>query len=338
MFRFSNPEYLYLLTIIPLVVMLLLIVRKQQRKRLREFGNPELLYNLMPDLSKRRPILKTILQLTAITVCIFMIAGPQFGSKKEKTTRQGAEFMIALDVSNSMMAEDITPNRLIKSKQLISKLVDKMSNDKIGMIIFAGDAFTQLPITSDYVSAKLFLHSISPDLIKNQGTAIGEAINQCVRSFGPKTKAERAIIVITDGENFEDNAVESAKLAADEGITIHVVGMGDINGAPIPTGNGSDFRKDKTGNVVITKLNEAMCRDISAAGKGIYVRSDNANAALRVLTKELDSMTKADIEGAVYSQYDEQFQALAWILLVVLALDILIVNRKSTLFRHIKLF
>jgi Ca-activated chloride channel homolog len=338
MFRFSNPEYLYFLAIIPLMVVLLLLIRKQQRGRLREFGNPELLYQLMPDLSKRRPIVKAILQLTAIGVCIFMIAGPQFGSKKEKTTRQGAEFMIALDVSNSMMAEDITPNRLGKSKQLISKLVDKMSNDKIGMVIFAGDAFTQLPITSDYVSAKIFLNSISPDMIKNQGTAIGEAIDQCVRSFGPKTKAERAIIVITDGENFEDNAVESAKLAADEGIAVHVVGMGSMEGSPIPTGNGSDFRKDKTGNVVVTRLDEATCRDISAAGKGIYVRSDNANAALRVLSKEFDSMTKADIEGSVYSQYDEQFQALAWMLLVILVIDILIVNRKSTLFRHIKLF
>jgi len=338
MFRFSNPEYLFLLTIVPLLVLLLLVIRKRQRKRLRDFGDPDLVFNLIPDLSKRRPILKAILQLTAITVCIFLIAGPQFGSKKGKTTRQGAEFMIALDVSNSMMAEDIIPNRLSKSKQLISKLVDKMSSDKIGMIIFAGDAFTQLPITSDYVSAKLFLNSISPDLIKNQGTAIGEAIDQCVRSFGPKTKAERAIIVITDGENFEDNAVESAKTAVEEGISIHVVGMGDINGAPIPTGNGSDFRKDKTGNVVITKLNEAMCRDIAVAGKGIYVRSDNANAALRVLSKEFDKMTKAEIDGSVYSQYDEQFQALAWILLVLLVVDILIVNRKSTLFRHIKLF
>ncbi len=338
MFRFSNPEYLYFLAIVPLFVVLLLAIRKRQRKRLREFGNPELLFSLMPDLSRKRPLLKTVFQLTAITLCIFMIAGPQFGSKKEKSTRQGAEFMIALDVSNSMMAEDITPNRLEKSKQLISKLVDKMSNDKIGMIIFAGDAFTQLPITSDYVSAKLYLNTLSPDLIKNQGTAIGEAINQCVRSFGPKTKAERAIIVITDGENFEDNAVESAKMATEEGITVHVVGMGDLEGAPIPAGDGSNFRKDKTGNVIITKLNEAMCREIAAAGKGTYVRSDNANAALRVLTKEFDKMTKADIEGSVYSQYDEQFQALAWMLLFILVVDVLITNRKSKLFRHIKLF
>lgn len=338
MFRFSNPEYLYVLAIIPLMVVLLLFIRSRQRNRLRTFGNPELIYQLMPDLSKRRPIIKAILQLTAIGVCIFMLAGPQFGSKKEKSTRKGAEFMIALDVSNSMMAEDITPNRLGKAKQVISKLVDKMNNDKIGLIIFAGDAFTQLPITSDYVSAKIFLNSISPDMIKNQGTAIGEAINQGVRSFGPKTDAERALIVITDGENFEDNAVESAKRAAEEGIRVHVVGMGSLEGAPIPVGGSSDFRKDKTGNVVITKLDETTCREIAAAGKGIYIRSDNANTALRVLSKEFDAMTKTDLESTVYSQYDEQFQALAWILLVLLVIDVLIVNRKSKLFRNIKLF
>jgi len=338
MFRFSNPEYLYLLAAIPMFILLLLAGRSRQRKRLKLYGNPELLGQLMPDLSKRRPVLKAILQLAAITVCVFMIAGPQFGSKKEKTTRKGAEIMIALDVSNSMLAEDITPNRLEKSKQLISKLVDKLSNDKIGLIIFAGDAFTQLPITSDYVSAKLFLGTLAPDLVQTQGTAIGSAIDLCVRSFGPKGEAERAIIVITDGENFEDNATESANTAQEQGIKVHVVGMGDIKGSPIPTGSGNDFRKDREGNVVITKLNEQMCQDIAAAGKGIYVRSDNANAALRVLTKELDNMTKADVEGAVYSEYDEQFQALGWILIVLLLVDIFILERKNKLFRNVKLF
>jgi Ca-activated chloride channel family protein len=338
MFRFSNPEYLYLLAAVPLFVLLLIVVRRRQRLRLKRFGNPMLLHQLMPDLSRKRPVLKAILQVAILTVCIFMIAGPQFGSKKEKAVRKGAEIMIALDVSNSMMAEDITPSRLEKSKQLISRLVDKLSNDKVGLVIFAGEAFTQLPITSDYVSAKLFLNTLSPDLIQTQGTAIGAAIDLCNRSFGPKGEAERAIIVITDGENFEDNATESAKLAAEQGIQTHVVGMGDLQGAPIPLGNGRDFRKDREGNVVITKLNEQMCREIAAAGEGVYVRSDNANAALRVLTKELDTLTKADVEGAVYSEYDEQFQALAWIMLVLLVIDVFIEERRSRLFRSIKLF
>ena len=221
MFRFSNPEYLTLLISIPVLLLLLWAGKKRQQKRLKLYGNPELLSELTPDVSRRRPVFKAILQLTAIVFCILMIAGPQFGSKKDKTTRKGAELMIALDVSNSMLAEDIIPSRLEKSKQVISKLVDKLNNDKIGLVIFAGDAFTQLPITSDYVSAKVFLSSLSPDLIKTQGTAIGSAIDLCARSFGPKGNAERAIIVITDGENFEDDAISSAKAAKKEGIKVH---------------------------------------------------------------------------------------------------------------------
>ena len=339
MFRFSNPEYLYLIISIPIIIFLLIIGARNRRKRLRLYGNPELMAQLMPNISIRRPLLKNIIQLCAVASCIFMIAGPQFGSKIEKVKRQGAELMIALDVSNSMMSEDITPNRLEKSKQLVSKIVDKLQDDKIGLIVFAGEAFTQLPITSDYVSAKVFMSTITPDLVDAQGTAIGAAIDLCVRSFGPKGEAERSIIVITDGENFEDNAAESAKTALEQGIKVHVVGMGTEQGGPIPMGNnGMDFRKDKEQNVVITKLNEKMCQEIASAGNGIYVRSDNANSALRVLSKELDKMTKSDIESSVYSEFDEQFQALAWIALFLLLLDIFILERKNELFKKIKIF
>lgn len=339
MFRFSNPEYLYLLISIPTIIFLLIIGSRNRRKRMKLYGNPELLAQLMPNISVRRPIFKNIIQLCAVASCIFMIAGPQFGSKIEKVKRQGAELMIALDVSNSMMSEDITPNRLEKSKQLVSKIVDKLQDDKIGLIVFAGEAFTQLPITSDYVSAKVFMSTITPDLVNAQGTAIGAAIDLCVRSFGPKGEAERSIIVITDGENFEDNAAESAKTAFEQGIKVHVVGMGTEQGGPIPVGySGRDFRKDKDQNVVITKLNEKMCQEIASAGNGIYVRSDNANSALRVLSKELDKMTKSDIESSVYSEFDEQFQALAWIALFLLLLDIFILERKNELFKKIKIF
>jgi Ca-activated chloride channel homolog len=338
MFRFSNPEYLYLLTLIPVLVLLFILVNRRQRKRLKTYGNPELLAQLMPNVSHRRPILKFILQLTAITLCVLMIAGPQFGSKLEKKKRQGAELMIALDVSNSMMAEDIMPNRLGKAKQILSKLVDKLKDDKIGLIVFAGDAFTQLPITSDYVSAKMFMSTLSPELVPTQGTAIGEAINLCMKSFPPKGKAERAIIIITDGENFEDDATEAAKTALADGIKIHVVGMGLEQGSPIPMPNSSDFRKDKEGNVVITKLNEKMCQDIAAAGGGIYVRSDNSNTALKILEGQLDKMTKSDLESSVYSDYDEQFGGLAWIMLILLLIDIVILERKNDLLRNIRIF
>jgi len=338
MFRFSNPEYLYLLLLIPFLALVFIAENRKRKKRLKTYGNLDLIDQLMPDVSKRRPWLKFILQLTAIGICIFMIAGPQFGSKMEKVKRQGAELMIALDVSNSMMAEDITPNRLSKAKQILSKLVDKMKDDKIGLIVFAGEAFTQLPITSDYVSAKMFMSSITPALVPTQGTAIGSAIDLCVRSFPQKGEAERAIILITDGENFEDNAVERAKAALEQGIKTHVIGMGLDKGAPIPMSNSNDFRKDKDGNVVITKLNEQMCQEIAAAGEGIYVRSDNTNSALRVIASELDKMTKADVESSVYSEYDEQFQGLSWIILVLLLIDIFILERKNKLLRKVKLF
>lgn len=339
MFRFSNPEYLYLLIAIPALFLLLLASRRNQLRKLKMYGNPELLAQLMPDISGKRPLLKNILQLLAITVCIFMIAGPQFGTKKGNTKRQSSDIMIAMDISNSMMAEDIIPNRLEKSKQVVSKLVDKMQEDRIGLVVFAGQAFTQLPITSDYVSAKVFLSTISPSMIQSQGTAIGAAIDQCIRSFGPKRgNAERAIILITDGENFEDDAVESAKNAVKQGIKVHVVAMGDVKGAPIPLGNGTDFRKDRNGNVIVTKLNEKMCQEIAGAGKGLYIRSDNTTAALRALSKELDKMDKADTDSSSYSEYDEQFQSLAWIVLFALLADIFILERKSKIFRNVKLF
>jgi Ca-activated chloride channel family protein len=338
MFRFSNPAYLYLLVVVPLLLVLLWFNQKAKRKQFKVFGDPALLGQLTPDVSVRRAVIKVILQLVALTTCIFMLAGPQFGSKIDKSTRKGAEIMIALDLSNSMMAEDIKPCRLDKSKQIISKLVDQLQNDKLGLVVFAGHAFTQIPITSDFVSAKLFLSSLTPDLIQRQGTAIGSAIDLCVNSFGPKGDAERAIIVITDGENFEDDAVASAKRAAEQGIKVHVVGMGDVNGAPIPTKPGTnDFRKDKEGNVIITKLNEKVCQEIAAAGKGLYVHSDNSSAALRVLSKELDNMKKANLNSTVYSEYDEQFQALAWIVLFFLLLDSVILERKNPLFKNIKL-
>lgn len=338
MFRFSNPEYLYLLLLIPVIVLVYLIIDVRQKKRLKAFGDQALLAQLMPDVSHRRPLLKFILQLSAIAITTIMISGPEFGSKLEKSKRQGAELMIALDVSNSMLAEDIQPNRLAKAKQILSKLVDKLKDDKIGLVVFAGDAFTQLPITSDYVSAKMFMNTISPELVPTQGTAIGEAIGLCMKSFPPKGAAERAIIVITDGENFEDDATETAKDAQKEGIKIHVVGLGLEQGTPIPMPNSSDFRKDKEGNVVITKLNEKMCQDIAAAGNGIYVRSDNSNAAIKIIEAQLDKMTKADLESAVYSEYDEQFDGLAWIVLVLLVVDLLILQRKNKHLRNVRLF
>ena len=229
-----------------------------------------------------------------------------------------------------MLAQDVQPSRLEKAKRLISRLVDELDNDKVGMIVFAGDAFTQLPITSDYISAKMFLESINPSLISKQGTAIGEAINLAARSFTPQEGVGRAIIVITDGENHEGGAVEAAKVS--------VLGVGMPDGAPIPVEGTNDYRRDREGNVIVTRLNEAMCQEIAKEGKGIYVRVDNSNSAQRAINQEVNKMAKSDVESKVYTEFNEQFQAIAWVILLLLLAEILILDRKNPLFKNIHLF
>lgn len=337
MFRFAHPEFLYLLFILPVLILFYVYIAGARKKAIRRYGSPELISSLTPEASPKRRRLKYVFLLLSITSVIFIIAGPQFGAKLETVKRQGIEVMICLDVSNSMLAEDITPNRLEKAKQMLSRLTDDLNNDKMGLIVFAGDAFTQIPITSDYISAKMFLSSINPAMVSTQGTAIGTAINLAMRSFTPDESTSKTIVLITDGENHEDNAVQAAASAAEKGVKVNIVGIGDMKGSPIPLGN-KDYMKDNAGNVVITQLNEAMCREIAQAGNGLYVRADNTNSALRALQSELSKMSKSEIESQVYSEYDEQFPTLAWIALTLLIIEFLISERKNRLFRNVKLF
>ena len=338
MFRFEEPTYLYLLLLLPFLAAFYLYSNYRRRKAIRKFGDPVLMAQLMPDVSKYRPDVKFWLVFAAIGLFAVLLARPQFGSKLETVKRQGVEVMIALDISNSMLAQDVQPSRLEKAKRLVAQLVDKMENDKVGMIVFAGDAFTQLPITSDYISAKMFLESINPSLISKQGTAIGAAINLATRSFTPQEGVGRTVIVITDGENHEGGAVEAAKAAAEKGIQVSVLGVGMPDGAPIPVEGTNDFRRDRDGNVVVTRLNEQMCQEIAQAGDGIYVRVDNSNAAQKVIAQEINKMAKADVETQVYTEFNEQFQAVAWIILLLLLAEMLILERKNPLFRNIHLF
>ena len=338
MFRFEEPTYLYLLLLLPFLAAFYLYSNYRRRKAIRKFGDPVLMAQLMPDVSKYRPDVKFWLVFAAIGLFAVLLARTQFGSKLETVKRQGVEVMIALDISNSMLAQDVQPSRLEKAKRLVAQLVDKMENDKVGMIVFAGDAFTQLPITSDYISAKMFLESINPSLISKQGTAIGAAINLATRSFTPQEGVGRAVIVITDGENHEGGAVEAAKAAAEKGIQVSVLGVGMPDGAPIPVEGTNDFRRDRDGNVVVTRLNEQMCQEIAQAGDGIYVRVDNSNAAQKAIAQEINKMAKADVETQVYTEFNEQFQAVAWIILLLLLAEMLILERKNPLFRNIHLF
>lgn len=339
MFRFANPYYLYLLLLIPLLVGLFVYGRLQQRKRLRVFGNPEVLAHLMPNASKFRPQVKFGVLMVVLTLMIVALARPQFGSKLQTVKRQGVEAMIVLDVSNSMLAQDVQPNRLERAKLILSKLIDQMADDKVGLIVFAGDAYIQLPITADAVSAKMFLSSIQTNMVPRQGTAIGTAIDLALRSFGPaETEAGRTIIVITDGENHEDDAVGAAKLAHEQGVTVHVVGMGTPDGTPIPVNGTMSFRKDRDGNVVVTKLDEEMCRRIAAVGSGVYVRADNSSAALNVLSEQIDKMQKGDLETKSYAEYDEKFYIFVWIALFLVIAEYFVFNRQNKQLNKINWF
>jgi Ca-activated chloride channel family protein len=338
MFRFEEPAYLYLLLLLPVLALLYWYSNYRRRRAIRKFGDPELMAMLMPDVSKYRPDVKFGIIWLVVALFSLLLARPQFGSKLETVKRQGVEVMIALDISNSMLAQDVQPSRLAKAKRLVAQLVDKMENDKVGMIVFAGDAFTQLPITSDYISAKMFLESIAPSLISKQGTAIGAAINLATRSFTPQEGVGRAVIVITDGENHEGGAVEAATEAAKKGIQVNVLGVGLPDGAPIPMEGTNDYRKDREGNVIVTRLNEAMCQEIAKAGNGLYVRVDNTNNAQKAIGQEINKMAKADVETQVYTEFNEQFQAVAWFILILLLVEMLILERKNPLFRNIHLF
>ena len=339
MFRFANPDYLYLLFVLPVLFLIYLYFIYKKRMNLRKFGNPQLLKQLMPDVSHKKQYLKFWFLFVGIALCIFTIARPQFGTKLESVKKKGIEVMVCLDISNSMLSEDITPSRLEKSKQILSRLVDGFENDKVGLIVFAGDAYIQLPITSDYMAAKMFLASINTQMISRQGTAIGAAISLATSSFSSNEVSDKTIIVITDGENHEDDAVGAAKTAVEKGIKVNVMGVGTPEGAPIPMQPGSNnFRKDASGNFIVTRLNEEMCQQIAAAGQGTYVQVDNTNIALRTMQSELDKMNKTDLDNKVYSEYDEQFQIVAWIALFILILDFFILDRRNRIYRKVNLF
>ncbi len=337
MLRFEDPVYLWLLLIIPVLVIVRFAAWQRRKKDLKIFGDIELIRQLMPDVSVYRPTVKFFLLLSALTLLIIMLARPQMGTKISHEKRNGIETMIAIDISNSMLAEDVTPSRLTKSKLLVENLVDNFINDKIGLIIFAGDAFVQLPITSDYVSAKMFLQNIDPSLIATQGTDIAGAINLAMKSFTQQEKVGRAIIVITDGEDHEGGAIEAAKVAKNKGINVFILGVGDTNGAPIPMGDGG-YLKDASGQTVMTKLNEQMCKEIAQAGSGTYIHVNNTSDAQKKLNDELAKLQKGESDSVIYSAYDEQFIAFAILILLLLIADICILESKNPLLKNVRLF
>ena len=328
MFRFDNPTYLWLLLLIPLLAMIYLYSLRQSKRRLKRFGSLKLMHQLSPMASPRRKLVKFVLAELILTLLILIVARPQIGNKiANNTSREGIEVIMTLDISNSMLATDVVPSRLDKSKLMVEGLMNKFTKNKLGLIVFAGDAFVQLPITSDYVSAKMFLDNINPSLIGTQGTDIGKAINLAMHSFTPNTQTGKAIVVITDGEDNEGGAEAMAKQAQEKGIKVFILGIGSTQGTTIPMPNGEDLR-DANGNIVKTHLNEEMCKKIADAGHGVYIHVDNSSVADALLEKELGKLQKGEINNVVYSDYDEQFQAFALLVVLSLIIDVFILERK----------
>ena len=337
MFRFENPIYLWMLLIIPILIIMKIMMWYVQRKKLSRIGNPTLLKELMPDVSRFRPWVKFLLLITALSSLILALARPQFGSKISHEKRNGIEAIIALDISNSMLAQDVQPSRLDKSKLMIENLINSFINDKIGLVVFAGEAYVQLPITSDYVSAKMFLSDITPNLISAQGTDIARAIRVSLSSFTQQKGVGKAIILITDGEDNEGGALEAVKEAKEKGVNVFILGVGDSKGAPIPLGNG-EYLKDNHGKTVMTALNENMCKEIAQAGSGTYIHIDNTSLAQEQLNNELSKLQKGDSDAVVYSEYNEQFQIVALFSFILLLIEVCLLERKNPLFKRFNLF
>jgi Ca-activated chloride channel family protein len=338
MFHFADINFLYLLTIIPLLIGLFIYSNVKRYKKLAKFGNVDILKPLMPNVSNIRPQVKFYISLLIIALVIIALARPQLLKKSENAQKRGIEAMFVLDISNSMLARDVEPSRLEYAKWLLGNLIDKMTDDKIGLIVFAGDAFIQMPITADNVSAKMFLDEIKPSLIKRQGTAIGTAIDLAIKAFGDKqTKAGRAIFLITDGENHEDDAVEAAKLAEKKGIQIILIGIGNTDGSPIPIEGTMSYLKDKDGNVVVSKLDEDMCQKIASAAGGVYIHAVNSGASLKALQEQTDKIQKGPLKGAS-TDFEELFYIPLWFALALLLLEFFILNRKNKRLSRIKIF
>jgi Ca-activated chloride channel family protein len=342
MFRFANKEFLYLFFLLPILIGAFVAMAQTRKKAFRKFSERLFWPTLSPLQSPARRNMKFVLFLLAISSVIIAMARPQFGSRLEEVKREGIEMIIALDVSKSMLAEDIKPNRLTRAKQAISSLVNRMKDDKIGMIVFAGDAYTQLPITTDYISARLFLDNINTNIVSKQGTAIASAIELGIKSFSPDAESSKVIVIISDGENHEGDAVDAARQAVEKGIKIYTIGMGSPDGTPIPVdargGVQQGFLKDRNGQVVMSKMNPKMMGEIAAAGDGRFYVASTGNVGLNQLYNELNKLEKSEIETKKYSEYDDQFHYFAAFSVLMLIINVFIMERRSKYFKTFNLF
>ena len=327
MINFANAQYLLLLFLIPLFFVIQAVVLKFRTRRLRKFGDEALVSQLMPSYSKAKVWVRLVLFSFGFFFFVIGLSRPQIGAKLKEHETKGAEIMIVLDVSNSMLAEDYSPNRLERAKLAVSRLVDRLRDDRIGLIVFAGNSFVQLPITTDYVSAKLFLNSISTESVPVQGTAIGEAVNTAMRSFSAQSEKSRAIVVITDGENHEDDPVAAAQQAAEMGVRVYAIGVGSPEGKPIPM--DGELLKDKDGEIVVTRLDEKVLQDMAEAGNGAYVRATNSEFGLNPIVDSIKKMDDEKYSSIVFEEFDEQFMYFLGFALFFFVVEMLVGDRRS---------
>ena len=341
MLRFANIEFLWGLMALPLFILFFLFLLRWKRKALGNLGNKATVSKMIPEVSFSRPIWKFVLFMLAYASLIVGLANPQIGTKIEEGKKSGSDLMILLDVSNSMMAGDLAPNRLENAKRAVSQLIDNLHNDRIGIIIFAGEAYVQLPITTDYAAAKLFLNNINPGIVPTQGTAIGAAIDMGMKSFNFVNGTSKAMILMTDGENHEDDAIAAAKNAVSKDVSVHVIGLGLPEGAPIPiyrNGSPVGFHTDEAGKTVMSKLNEEMCKEIASAGDGSYVRATNANSGLNIVRDQIDKMQKKTYDSKVFKNYEDRFQFFIGFSILLLLLEFFISNRKNLKLTGLNIF
>ena len=336
MFQFANPHILWLLLTVPATVIALMAVSQLKKRNIAKFGNPSTLYALMPDLSNLRVKIKSSLFLLAVTAVIFAAARPQFGSKLKEQTSQGIEMMLVVDISNSMLAEDFAPNRLDRTRYAIDKLFASLNQDRVGMVVFAGEAKVQLPITTDYRMARSFTKRISPTLVSVQGTEIGQALNLASLSFSQNRDAGKVMILITDGETHDSAALDAAKRAAEQGIKIFAIGIGTPEGAPVKL--DGEFIKDENDEMVVSRLNEELLQQITAATGGGYIRATNASFGLEEIVDQIDKMEKGELTSLRFEEYNEQFQWILAIAAVLLLLEALLLPRRNPKLKKFNIF
>jgi Ca-activated chloride channel homolog len=341
MIRFGHIEYLWGLAAIPVFVLLFILVTRWKKKALTSLGDKKVVGMMMPQVSLSVARLKFILFSLAFAFVVLAAADPQIGSKVVEEKRKGADLMILLDVSNSMLSQDMAPNRLENAKRALAQLIDNMHNDRIGIVVFAGEAYVQLPMTTDYSAAKLFLNTINTEMVPTQGTAIGAAIELGMKSFDFKDGTGKAMIIITDGENHEDDAVAAAKAATDRNVTVHVIGVGSAEGAPIPiyqNGRQAGFHLDSAGHTVISKMNEDMCKEIAAAGNGAYVRATNSNSGLNIVMDQIAKIQRKTLDTKSFKDFEDRFQFFLAFAILLLVIDFFITNQKSERWSRLNLF